>query len=161
VAAKVDELVQYCGRKQIPKQLVKKVVVRKRLCLRPILYYLKTRTFAKTAVVRNTPLFEPFKYQMHHFILPRRARDKHRENSKKEWRFSQRMEMETYSYHNLLTRVPLFREHLDEYFDPESRSMETKQNKAAMEVRTTTIIDAYLALRVSFPPQLSQSSCSY
>jgi hypothetical protein len=55
------------------------------------------------------------------------------------------MEMETYSYHNLLTRVPLFREHLDEYFDPESRSMETKQNKAAMEVRTTTIIDAYLA----------------
>ena len=49
-----------------------------------------------------------------------------------------RMEMETYSYHNLLTRVPLFREHLDEYFDPESRSMETKQNKAAMEVRTTT-----------------------
>eukprot|EP01046_Picozoa_sp_COSAG06_P011535 COSAG06_NODE_660_length_13314_cov_261.682482_12_plen_135_part_00 len=114
-----------------------------------------------SAVVRSTPLFEPFKYQMHHFILPRRARDKHRENSKKEWRFSQRMEMETYSYHNLLTRVPLFREHLDEYFDPESRSMETKQNKAAMEVRTTTIIDAYLALRVSFPPQLSQSSCSY
>jgi hypothetical protein len=98
-----------------------------------------------SAVVRNTPLFEPFKYQMHHFILPRRARDKHRENSKKEWRFSQRMEMETYSYHNLLTRVPLFREHLDEYFDPESRSMETKQNKAAMEVRTTTTIDAYLA----------------
>jgi hypothetical protein len=38
--------------------------------------------------VRKTPLFAPFVCNKCIF-LPRQAQDKHRENSKKEWRFSQ------------------------------------------------------------------------
>ena len=47
-------------------------------------------TFYKGLTVRTTPLFAmPFIYKMI-IILPRQARDKHREHTlKKEWRFSQ------------------------------------------------------------------------
>ena len=41
-------------------------------------------TFTTTMLtVRKTPLFAPFIYKC--IILPRQARDKHRENSQKEW----------------------------------------------------------------------------
>ena len=58
------------------------------LVLRP-----RFSTSASPATVRKTPLFAPFIY-ITTVILPRQARDKHRENSKKEWRFSHQGIME-------------------------------------------------------------------
>jgi hypothetical protein len=45
------------------------------------------RRWPSAACRSETPLLAPFIYKC--IILPRQARDKHRENSKKEWRFAQ------------------------------------------------------------------------
>jgi hypothetical protein len=49
-------------------------------------YQLELKERLKERKVRKTPLFAPFIYG--NGLLPRQARDKHREKRKKEWRFS-------------------------------------------------------------------------
>jgi CRP-like cAMP-binding protein len=89
VSAQVDELLQYCTRKQIPKQLVRKMVTIMEESYRQ-------EAFSADDMMKRLP-------------------------------YAVRKDVETYSYRNLLTRVPLFREHLD------SDDMSTQENKAAME----------------------------
>lgn len=90
VSAQVDELLQYCTRKQIPKPMVRKIVT----------------------IMEESYRQEAFSAEDMMKRLP----------------YAVRKEVETYSYRNLLTRVPLFREHLDS-----SDDMSAQENKAVME----------------------------